>query len=508
MVAASTTADGPRRRWGPRDLVGPVAGAAWFVVAVVANRHLLAARIFEDGDFAANSILIDKALDGRLLVGNYSRVGFHHPGPAILDAQAFGQALFHRILRVVHTPFNGHFLGILILNAVCIGAGAAIVRRRMGSTTAALALPAVAFVINGWEPWALTSTWMPHTYIAPFLLLCIAGASVLTGSIHDLRYLAVAGGLLVHGHVSFVMFVGVTVLLAVSSGIVLRRRGVRVEVHPRPWVPWAWAAAVIAVFASPVVLNLILHWPGELERYAAYTGDRQGFRPRTAGDVMRFLVEYWTRDGAVGVGLLAVAAVAAAVTAGRVVKRWRLPLVGIAVVVLLEAALVLIYAQRGVDNLDEPYIGLFALSGPFLVLWSGCVALLGLVERLPALLWRRSLGVVLLTAVGALSVSTATLANPYRGFRAPEVVKKVGPGAVRLDFSTQGWPVALGLVEQLRRRGRDVCVVNRSWEFLVTDELICDRRSRGRLVHVYGPGETPSSGTVLYDDGVTVMVRG
>ncbi|MCC6226233.1 MAG: hypothetical protein IT195_07495 [Microthrixaceae bacterium] len=468
----------------------------------------MGSRIYEDGDFAANSILIDRALDGRLLVGNYSRVGFHHPGPAILDAQAFGQALFHRILGVVPTPFNGQFLGVLLLNATCIGAAAAIVRRRLGSTAAALALPAVVFVINRWEPWGLSSTWMPHTYIAPFLLLCVAAASVLTASRHDLRYLAFSGGLLVHGHVSFVMFVGVTVLVAVATGILLRRRGVSVELLRREWIPWAWASAVVVAFALPVVLNLVYSWPGELERYANYAGDRQGFQQRSFGDVLRFLGHYWTRDAAAGAALIAFASGVAAGTAGWVVRRWRLPLAGIAVVVVLEAALVLLYAQRGVDNLGEPYIGLFALSGPVLVLWSGSAGLLGLVERVPELVWRRGLGALVVVACGALTIATAAIANPYRGFRGPEFVKGIGPGAVRLEFATPGWPWALGLVEQLRRRGREVCVLNPVWEILVTDELICDSRSPGRLIVVYGPGETPPRDAVVYDDGAVVMVRG
>ena len=35
---------------------------------------------YESGDFAANSLLIQEAKSFSLWVGNYSRVGFNHPG--------------------------------------------------------------------------------------------------------------------------------------------------------------------------------------------------------------------------------------------------------------------------------------------------------------------------------------------------------------------------------------------------------------------------------------------
>src|SRR4051794_20940272 len=63
------------------------------VVVIVRNRWILTTGRIEDSDYAANSILIDKARHFKLLVGNYSRVEFNHPGPALLYVQAIGQVL-------------------------------------------------------------------------------------------------------------------------------------------------------------------------------------------------------------------------------------------------------------------------------------------------------------------------------------------------------------------------------------------------------------------------------
>src|SRR5438477_7264141 len=95
---------------------------AVLLVLLLRNRTLFTQRMYADGDFAANGILIDKALRWRLLVGHYSRVGFHHPGPALLYIQGWSQWFFHDLLGLVPTPFNAQILGILILNALLLGA--------------------------------------------------------------------------------------------------------------------------------------------------------------------------------------------------------------------------------------------------------------------------------------------------------------------------------------------------------------------------------------------------
>jgi hypothetical protein len=48
----------------------------------------------ELGDFAANSLLIQKAKSLSLFTGNYSCVGFNHPGPTILYVLTAGEVFF------------------------------------------------------------------------------------------------------------------------------------------------------------------------------------------------------------------------------------------------------------------------------------------------------------------------------------------------------------------------------------------------------------------------------
>src|SRR5664280_1680780 len=486
-------------RWGP-PLIGATSGLAVFVWLVIANRQLIGSVIIEDGDAAANAILVDKAEQFRLLVGNYSRVGFNHPGPAFLYAQAFGDMVFHRLLGVVPSSYNGQFLGILALNSACVGTACGVIRRATGRWTGAVGLLAVLPLINVWEPYALATTWMPGAYIAPFLLLLVSAASVAGGHWGHLWVLVVGASLCVHGHVSFVLFAGVTTVVALIAGWFRSRRS-------RKWPTRSnrlWAAATLVLFLSPIVVNLLLHWPGEFEKYISFSTNQSGFTPRTTGDVIEFVASYWIRSGW-WMLVLIVAAVALAVVARLADPsdsggRFRLDLIAICGVELLLFA---IYAERGVDDLVNSYVGWFMLVCPVLVLWAGLDAILDVLGRRRAKTGNLIAGGVCAALVVTL-VAAGDAVNPYRGME-PGLAAALPPGPVRLDFQTAGWPAALGLIEDARRRDQQICVVDPVWGFLVTPAVIC-QGDQGEPIRVLGPGE-PRNGRVLYDNGGNALVK-
>ena len=61
----------------------------------------------ESSDFAANTLLVLDAKRLQLIHGHYSRVGFNHPGPALLYVLAFGELLFHDWLHLVRPAAGG-----------------------------------------------------------------------------------------------------------------------------------------------------------------------------------------------------------------------------------------------------------------------------------------------------------------------------------------------------------------------------------------------------------------
>jgi hypothetical protein len=112
-------------------------------VLLARNAFLFSAPEYEDADMGANSILIEQARRFTLLVGNYSREGFNHPGPAFLYVESWGESIFWALLHVVPTPWNGQLIAPYLLNAGFASCVVAVVYGWTGSLRGVLAAGAV-----------------------------------------------------------------------------------------------------------------------------------------------------------------------------------------------------------------------------------------------------------------------------------------------------------------------------------------------------------------------------
>jgi hypothetical protein len=86
-------------------------------ILLVRNAWMFSVPVYEDADMGAYSIQVEQARRFALLVGNYSREKFNHPGPAFLYVQAWGEDLFYGLLRVVPAAWNGEVVGLYLLSA-------------------------------------------------------------------------------------------------------------------------------------------------------------------------------------------------------------------------------------------------------------------------------------------------------------------------------------------------------------------------------------------------------
>jgi hypothetical protein len=482
---------------------------ATLTVLLLENLWLFDERITEDGDFAANSIIIEDARHFDLLVGNYSRQRFSHPGPAYFYVQAAGEALFTDLLGVTPAPFNGHNLAILTLNGALIALTVMTVWRHLRSlwvvVAATIALLAWASAHDG----ALASTWMPHVYIAPFLLLCVAAASVAAGETASLWCLALAAGLLVHGHVEFLFFVPLVSVPALVG--LLRSRPPVARLLRATARHWWSAAGVLMLFAAPLALNLALHYPGEFDDYIDYarSDPAGGHSFRAATD---FVVGYWSSDAAGGqllAGVLVAAAVAVALVHPRPQAR-RFGAAALAVVALV-TVLFVFYAMYGIDLLDETYVGYFYWAAPMTV----ALVLLGMLldPVRPTALQRGALLALGATVVVA-SVRGSGLRNPYRG--APELAKHARSLAaarvaadqpVVLAIAASTWPDAVGLMVESHRRGVRTCMADDAWEFIVTHRFVCRAAERRGGLRVHLASATSAGGELGVPSGGNVVWR-
>jgi hypothetical protein len=442
-------------------------------VLTVANRQLFRQKIYEDGDAAANSILIQEAKHFRLLVGNYSRMRFNHPGPGILYVLAFAEITFHDWLGVVPAPHNAHMLGTLCLNAFLLALTLAILAAHWKSWLAVVASVAVFLGYFGWSGF-LGSHWFPAIYFAIFLTFCVAAASVAAGRVGDLPYLGLAGSFAIHGHVCFVIFVVPIALVALGAVVVRTRFQKRRLFVDYPWA-WIGLGLVVSVFILPMVLHTTLNYPGEIGKYVEYARSNQagghGWAPSLA-----FAVRCLTSEAAHPIRL-ALALVLAAIPN---LFRW---LSGSQAVIsralisvcLLATGCFWYYAARGVDDLQWTYVGMFY----------GAVFLIGAttVAMNLAVRWSQSpayAGGVMVTAglIAGYSLALGAFKNSYPGDPAIpafiDALEREAPGDTRpvlISFHPQAqvWPTVAGFVVEMDRRGRPVYLADSDdWIYMFT----------------------------------------
>ena len=219
---------------------------------------------FELGDFAANSLQIRNAKFLREIYGNYSRWGFHHPGPAFFYAYAAGELVLYDILHVVRSPIAAHQLvGVLIQTGFFVWTLRIVKKHVAGRVIVpvllflgALHFGAVNYYFSGN---AFQSIWPPNVLLFPFLCFTVACASVASGSVAEVVATMLSGCLLVHGHVAQPLFVIPFFLIAVAAAFLrLRKSGASFRAvaaqHRRVLII---SAIILTIFLLPLALDAI-----------------------------------------------------------------------------------------------------------------------------------------------------------------------------------------------------------------------------------------------------------
>jgi len=509
-------------------------------VLLARNAFLFSTPEYERADMGANSLLIEQARQFTLLVGNYSRKGFNHPGPAFLYVQSWGETLFWALLRVVPTAWNGQLIAVYALNALFAACVVAVSYGWTRSARGALAAAAAAACLGAVYPSVFSSDWMPYVYVLPFLAFTVALASVAAGHREDAWIAALTGWFLIHGHAAFLFIVPAMVLVpaALRGLAAVRARwprpGAGRPAAPRPRRPargagrlrtWLPATVISVLFALPLVLQLTLLGDKNFLRYIAY-GSSKSAGGHTAAQVTGFVLWFWwpRANAWAGPVLLTLAAV---------LLTWRLPpgpvrafCRSLLLVDALAMALVTVYAVVGVDQIGDHYIGYFSWAAPAVLL---LVILIALTELLAAAargtragtsrarpgryrLPRAGLAVAVLAALAACTAFAAAPAtrtstadvdplDPKAGYPTdpalPAAVARMGALAagrmIVLTFPHNGWTDVTGILVQGERTGVHACVADVHWAFLMSAQSICTRAERrnGYRMSVYPDDQIP-----------------
>ena len=460
-------------------------------VLVTRNAYLFTTRIYEDGDFAANAIAVLQAKHFQLLTGNYSRIGFYHPGPGLLYVQAWGEWLFHDVMHLVPTPWNGQLLAVLLLNAALMATAIAVFARDGGTAVAIAGLGTVlAFTVL--HPLALNSNWMPYVYFAPALLLLVSAAAVASGRTSSVPLLCFAAGLCIHGHVEFLFFAPIVAAVALAGLFIRNRRSPLTLFRAGRW-DWLGGGAITLVLALPIALHTVINWPGELPRYLAYGSRASQTLHQTPAAAVAYTLRFWwpgrpaqavhapeyavAAAGGLLVSLLAFWLAARCRHPGQ--RRFLLWSLAFAV---LDTVLFMYYAWRDIDELFTTYEGYFYWSAPLLVLLAGAAGAAGRIQ-FP----RRRFSVPALAALIAAAVAASMVSlraddpwGPGQYFGDPGMPHYVaaltqasGGRPIVLHVSQPVWPDAVGVIAYADRIGVRACVAEARWTILFRAQSVC-----------------------------------
>ena len=491
---------------------------AFLAAVLLVNTALFSTPIFEHTDYALNSLQIREAKAFHELLGNYSRWQFHHPGPSVFYVMAFGEWLFHDATRLVPAPMNAQILAIILFNIVFLFATVRIFQSHSPSPGfAPLALAAAALLlatINHDLPGsAPVSVWMPHVALFPFLFFLAVCASVATGEMRRLPLLAGAGMLLVHLHVAQCLFVTVLGGAACFSGF--RRRGAS------PWRRPAIVAAVVAcVFLVPILLEIALYEPDNLDHVLAYSRQHPGAQKSLGEAVWYFgsflaylpapdntkpgVASLWASFARPYVILYWVAFAALATLLWRRKRKALSPFLRLAALACAVAsALFLFWGTRIADELYN-FNGYFIYSVQ-LMLWLVLAALLAqaMPKRAAVAAWAAAL--VLLAALSP-RFKMSYFGLPLLPAIAADI-PRAEAGKLRLEFPHAEWSNAAGIAIQLARQGKPFCVAP-GWEFAFGRPNVCAEESITQTYVMFAPPECrPPCRMVFQQPGLAVALR-
>lgn len=232
--------------------------------------------VYETQDAAANSLQIRRAKRFEEFEGNYSRWGFHHPGPAYFYLFALGEAVFHDAIRTAASPHAAHILTNILFQCACYAYGIdALARRSRRRWYLPLALliwvlhvSTIRFAHLG----TAANVWPPHLLGGPLFAFLVSLADFAAGASKAVLLVILLGGILVHSHVGQTLLVAPLFLLATGSYWRARRDTMGATPKSPPDKSpelrhFLRAGAVLLLFLFPMCVELLSRPDNNFVRY-------------------------------------------------------------------------------------------------------------------------------------------------------------------------------------------------------------------------------------------------
>ncbi|HZJ27317.1 MAG TPA: hypothetical protein VFF40_09975 [Acidimicrobiia bacterium] len=154
-----------------------------------------------------------------VLFGPYSRLGWHHPGPALF----YVLALPYRLFGADGTALQ---LGALIVNGAALVGVAVVARRRAGVRFALLTLLCAVILMHALGPALLRDVWNPSITVVPYLLVVLLAWAIADGDRWAIPWAVGVASFVVQTHIGYAL---VTVTPVVIGAFALVWRTARVD---------------------------------------------------------------------------------------------------------------------------------------------------------------------------------------------------------------------------------------------------------------------------------------
>ena len=188
------------------------------------------------------------------LVGAYSRYRWSHPGPMMYWLSAPLSLISGRAAWATQASF-------VILQGVAIVWLCVLAWRRGGLATLSFWAAILMLGYGATGSWMFLEPWNPHVAFPFFVLLLLQGWLVMNGEFGRLPGALIVGSFLAQTHLGYVPLVA-AVGLAMLPALIAQVRAGPTPLMSQRW--WRRSLLVLAVLWTPVVLETVVYWPGNI----------------------------------------------------------------------------------------------------------------------------------------------------------------------------------------------------------------------------------------------------
>ena len=354
------------------------------IIFIIINLPSVNTILYEQADIAANGLLIQDAKSLHLLVGNYSRLGFNHPGPAILYVLAFGELIFYDWLHLVNSPIAGQTIAAAFYNTFWITLIFKQIRQITGSIISSVLTISVFLLTTTFlDKEILTSLWFPYLYFFPFAAFLVSISRLVNGKTESLFTVALSAGFLINGHVCFIPLIGIIFfIITIFNYCISRKNSTYIRILSKNFFyinkkPIIASFIILILFFMPLLLQTILHFPGPVPDYIAFSKQP---KVHTLWEIFNYVSFYWKGNVFFLIGIIVSLAM---------YFKCATDVRSILITFFAATFSAFFYAKYGIDDLNKTYIEVFYEAVPALLvaLMSLCLYQMLNIPQKKNLLW-------------------------------------------------------------------------------------------------------------------------